>query len=417
LSLARRIGPAIAAAVAVLLLAAAPGAVADVYDDNPAAASRGLGDIWLFARAGDGATLERHWTGTAWSDWTSLGGVSTSGPAAAAYNGQIHVFIRGTDGAVYTNYLSSGGSWSGWASLGGYATSAPAVALRRGPLNYLDLAIRGNDNTIYFRSYVPAAGWSPWSSLGGNLTSAPALASQADGIVNVWARGTDSAVYQKSWNGSAWTEWGSLAGGIYGAPAAISRAPGYVNLYVRGSGNQSFADSWSGNWSGWQVLDPTPIDSAPAPFSDDPSRESVAVRRGANLLLKSWSAGTGWGPWTDLGPVAVPVPVTPAPPAQDGEVFLEAGLTCTPPGGRVRVHITVRKQKGKAKARVSRIVFFTKGKGRRVAIDHRAPFVAHLKVNEPAGKSGRVYARVYFRRSKHGKLHHKTVSRRFVVCR
>ena len=31
----------------------------------------------------DGATLERHWTGSAWSDWSSLGGTSTSGPAAA----------------------------------------------------------------------------------------------------------------------------------------------------------------------------------------------------------------------------------------------------------------------------------------------------------------------------------------------
>ena len=88
------------------MLFAAPRASADVYDDNPAAASRGPGDMWLFARAGDGATLERHWTGSAWSDWSSLGGVSTSGPAAAAYNGQVHVFIRGTDGAVYTNYLS-----------------------------------------------------------------------------------------------------------------------------------------------------------------------------------------------------------------------------------------------------------------------------------------------------------------------
>ena len=406
----------IGAALAALMLFAAPRASADVYDDNPAAASRGPGDMWLFARAGDGATLERHWTGSAWSDWSSLGGVSTSGPAAAAYNGQVHVFIRGTDGAVYTNYLSGTG-WSGWASLGGYATSAPAVALRRGPLNYLDLAVRGNDNTIAFRSYVPGSGWSPWVSLGGNLTSGPALASQADGIVNVWARGTDGAVYQRSWTGSAWTEWGSLAGGIYGAPAAISRAPGFINLYVRGSGNQSFADSWSGGWSGWQVLDPTPIDSTPAPFSDDPSREAVVVRHGANLLLKSWSAGSGWGPWTDLGPVAVPVPVAPAPPPPDGEVNLEAGVQCTPPGGKLRVHITVRKRPGKARPRVVRIVFFTKGKGRRVSIDRKAPFTVRLTINRPAGSTGRVYARVYFRRSKHGKLHSKTVSRRYVVCR
>src|SRR4051812_38247058 len=84
----RRIG---CAAVLAALMLAAP-ARADVFDDNPAAASRGPGDMYLFARGADGATLERHWTGTAWSDWASLGGIATSGPAAAAYGTAINVF-------------------------------------------------------------------------------------------------------------------------------------------------------------------------------------------------------------------------------------------------------------------------------------------------------------------------------------
>ncbi len=80
------------------------------------------------------------------------------------------------------------------------------------------------------------------------------------------------------------------------------------------------------------------------------------------------------------------------------------------------MNIKVRKPKGQARARVSRIVFYTKGRGRSVRVDRKAPFVVRMKVNRPAGSSGRVYARVYFRRSAKGKLHRKTVSRRYTVC-
>jgi hypothetical protein len=408
----RRICTAVVLGLA--LMTAAP-AAADVYDDNPAAVSRGPNDVHLFARGSDGALLWRHFDGSVWGDWTPLGISATSGPAAVAYGGAVHVFVRGPDGGIYQDSYANG-AWNGWSALGGYATSAPGVAVRRGPLNYLDLVVKGSDDAIYFQSYVPGSGWSGFSSIGGHLTSAATVDSQQDGIVNVFSRGTDGSVYQKSWNGSQWIDWFTIGGGIVGAPESISRAPGYVNVYVRGAGNQTYARSWAGDWTPWTLNDTAAMDSSPSPYSNGPGHEAIVARHGANLWVKTWTSSTGWGEWSDLGPIAVPAPPVPTAPSPDGEVFLEAGLACTPPGGKLRVHIAIRKQKGKARARVSRIVFFTKGKGKRVAIDHRAPFVAHLKVNKPAGQSGRVYARVYFRRSKHGKLHHKTVSRRFVVC-
>jgi hypothetical protein len=105
------------------------GAAADVYDDNLAAASRGLGDIGVVGRGANGAIYERHLAGGAWTSWASLGGAAMSGPAAAAYGDSIHVFVTGTDGAVHENVLR-GGAWSGWAGLGGVATSAPAAIAR-----------------------------------------------------------------------------------------------------------------------------------------------------------------------------------------------------------------------------------------------------------------------------------------------
>src|SRR5918911_729774 len=86
---------------------------ADVYDDNLAAASRGAGDIVVLARGLDGAIYERHLLGGAWTDWSSIGGSTASGPAAAAYGDSVHAFVTANDGSVQENVLRSG-AWSGW---------------------------------------------------------------------------------------------------------------------------------------------------------------------------------------------------------------------------------------------------------------------------------------------------------------
>jgi hypothetical protein len=413
----------VALAAAVLAATAMP-ARADVYDDNPATASRGGGDLWVFARASNGDILERHRTDDkTFTEWSSIGGKAASGPAAVGYGSSVLVFIRGTDGATYQKTYSNG-RWSDWASLGGYSTSAPAVEVRRGPEGIVDLAIKGGDNAIWFRSYVPGTGWTDWGSLGGNLTSAPALNSQSAGIVNVWARGTDGHLYQQAWNGSQWVGWGSLDGGIIGAPAAVSRAENVVNVYVRGGQNATYSRSWTAaaGWYPWALLDSAPIESGLAAGGDGPNHEWIVARGGGQLALKEWTPSTSWGPWNSLGAVELPQPASSAPPPtlsapQLGEVNFVAGLQCTPPGGLLRVAVTIRKKAGKARARVTKIVFFTKGKGRKVKVDRRSPYVAKLRLSRPAGSSGRVYARIYFRRTKHGTVHHKTVSRRYVVCR
>jgi hypothetical protein len=397
-----------------LLAVVVPPARADVYDDNPAAASRGEGDLWVFARrTSDGAILESHFTGAGWTPFSSLGGTFTSGPAATGYGPYIEVFARGTDGAIWQNQLDNG-AWSGWSSLGGYLTSAPSAIARRGT-NVLDVAARGGDNAIYLRTYVPGTGWYPWGGLGGNLTSAPALDSHSDGILDVFARGIDGTMQQQAWNGSQWLGWSSLGGGIFGAPAAVNSQVHSLDIYVRGGGDVLYQRHWDSvnSWGNYTAIDSTPLGSSVAAVSDRPGRDLLFMRRGDLLYQKTWDSATGWSGWDVFASISVPVA---PPPPQDGEVGLVAGLRCTPPGGRLRVSITIHKPKGKARARVQRIVFFTRGRGRDVRVDRKRPFSVRIRINAPAGKTGRVFARVYFRRSKHGKLHHKTVSRRYTVC-
>ena len=170
-------------------------------------------------------------------------------------------------------------------------------------------------------------------------------------------------------------------------------------------------------------------------FSGD-GKPDVIVRDGEGRLLMyrgdgdgGWVTGhgdlIGSGGWQALGglmlswdPPAPPPPAPPAPapatPLPDGSVNLQAGIRCTPPGGRLKVNLKVRKRSGRKAPRVRRVVFFIRGGARKV--DRKRPYVARLRVRRPAGSRGRVYARVVFTRPGSKKLRRKTVSRRFVMC-
>jgi hypothetical protein len=133
--------------------------------------------------------------------------------------------------------------------------------------------------------------------------------------------------------------------------------------------------------------------------------------------------GSGWQSLSGLmlswdPPPAPPPPPPPSPapaaPVPDGSVKLQAGIRCTPPGGRLKVNLKIKRRKGRKAPRVRRVVFFIRGGARKV--DRKRPYVVKLRVRRPAGSRGRVYARVVFTRPGSKKLRRKTVSRRFVMC-
>jgi VCBS repeat protein len=183
--------------------------------------------------------------------------------------------------------------------------------------------------------------------------------------------------------------------------------------------------------SGWQQF--TAL-LAGGDFSGDGNPDILARASDGRLLMyrgdgdggfvtgSAEQIGTGWNglgglmlSWNPPAPPSPPPP-TPAPaaPLRDGSVRLNAGIRCTPPGGRLKVNLKVRRRAGRTAPRVRRVVFFIRGGARKV--DRRRPYVVRLRVHRPAGSRGRVYARVVFTRPGSQKLRRKTVSRRFVMC-
>ena len=90
-----------------------------------------------------------------------------------------------------------------------------------------------------------------------------------------------------------WGDWLTLAGGSSRCrPRCRAHRMGSTST-AAASPTRPTSASGARSVDGWLQVDPTPIDSTPVPFSDDPSREALVAKRGDHLLLKSWSAGVG----------------------------------------------------------------------------------------------------------------------------
>jgi acylphosphatase len=84
--------------------------------------------------------------------------------------------------------------WSSWNSLGGVITSDPIVS--HDADGRLEVFARGTDGAVWhIWQTSPGGGWSGWASLGGVVTSLCAVYQNADGRLEVFARGTDDAVW------------------------------------------------------------------------------------------------------------------------------------------------------------------------------------------------------------------------------
>jgi len=412
------------ALLAGLAVAAPAPARADVVDDNVAAVSRGAGDVVAFARGADGAV---HFRVGVDGTWASMGGQATSGPAAAVRaDGTIDVFVRGASDAIFHATLS-GTTPGPWTSLGGRSMTGPGAVQRRGR-SETDLFYVNPARSLIHRFRDGAGGsWSAEEDLGPTVISAPGPSSRSsNNQLDVFVRGGSDDIYNRPYVGPAggWQPYTNDIGGFTAsAPSAITRSEHDLDVFVRGTDRQLHQRHYFGDGRGygaWERVDARELSSGPGATIDGPTRVHVFARDGADVLVKSFQDGTGWAPWRSLGPVAPPAP-TPQPPAPapapvgGGRVSFEAGLSCTPRGGEVDVSIVVRKRPGRAKPRVTRVVFYYRRgeRGRVVRTDRRAPYARSLPVDLEPG-THRVFARIEYRRGR--KAGRKTVSRRFAVC-
>merc|ERR1711998_820642 len=174
-----------------------------------------------------------------WTDWESLGGVLASGPRVPYLNdavGFIQVVARASDKAYWEkrqmtdaspsadNSTQADLAWSDWSCMGGIFTSGPASIL--GTDGTVEMFGRGPDKALWHKSqYYDGANlaWKKWVSHGGLLSTGPEVGSRADGLLQVFGRGLDKNIYTKTQSVTAngtleFSFWENLGGSTKSFP-------------------------------------------------------------------------------------------------------------------------------------------------------------------------------------------------------
>ena len=253
--------------------------------------------------------------------WQSIGGSSTSAPAAVSWSAnylRLDVFVRGSDGALWWKYYQNG--WSDWQSLGGKLAGATGPAVASWSPGRLDVFVTGTDDALYHKWYTGGT-WSSWENLGGKLTSSPAAtfssgASPGNNYrLYAFVRGSDGALWQKYWQ-NGWSSWKSLGGQIAHATGpAVTQYLGPV--LVQGTDHQLW-ETYGGGGSPWRTLTRDIWNGSKWTEETVKPSETLSVSAPAVILLPdlnpmafvsstsgnvwwSWTDALGWTQWNSVG--------------------------------------------------------------------------------------------------------------------
>ncbi|MFJ5984517.1 CHAP domain-containing protein [Lentzea sp. NPDC092896] len=183
-----------------------------------------------------------------------------------------------------------------------------------GPSGYQEVYGRGPTDDLVHKWFVPGAGWQPsafgdFEHLGTGLGGEPTAIRRPNGILDVFARGTNGDLLHKwltpgvGWQPSPYGDFERLGTGLGGDPIAIIRPNGTLDIFARGT-NGDLLHKWMVDGVGW----------GPSPYGDferlggglggDPvalvqvNGQLDVFARGANGdLLHKWMVdGVGWQP-------------------------------------------------------------------------------------------------------------------------
>jgi hypothetical protein len=187
---------------------------------------------------------------------------------------------------------------TGWTLLGGMVTSGPGGS--SWGASRLDVFVRGNDNGLFQRTWNGSS-WGAWIALGGFLSSGPGAVSWSPSRIDVFARGSDNQLYHRFSDGANWSAWENLGGTLTSGPDVAAWGPGRLDVFARGTDNGLWHKWWFGSgWSAWENLGGT-LTSDPTAVSWGNNRIDIFARGTDNGVWHKWWHGSGWGGWESLG--------------------------------------------------------------------------------------------------------------------
>ena len=229
----------------------------------PYAVGQANGDIDVFWVGSGGALWYGQYTaGAGWGAATDLGGSIASGTVPApvvSSPGTTAVFFQGTDGTLWSTSSSDyGTTWAAPASLGytSLGSSPTATGHSNGDIDVFWVC--GTADNICSAQYTYPAGWSASAAnLGGTVAAGtlPAPVTAADPTTDVFFQGPSGNLWHVYSNdyGTTWATPSDLGMGVITQPTAAAQADGVVDVFWKGSNNAGIWHDFYIPRSGWAM--------------------------------------------------------------------------------------------------------------------------------------------------------------------
>lgn len=247
----------------------------------------------------------------------SLGGNAapyTQGIAAISRGeDNVHLFRAGSlnNSLFYKSHSKENYTWSPsddtWESVGGILSTAPS-AISRTPDRFDVFALGAAPRYQLFQiTWNATTGWTDWFGMsdGSWQILPPTVVSWGGDRLDVFLLNNGNALQHTYFNGgSSWYPIGSfedLGGFCASRPTAVSRASDVIDVFARGGDSGLWQLSYlQGKWGEWVAVDPeTSIQSDPAAVSCGSDKiEVFAWASNSSLLYKKWETSSGNGTWT-----------------------------------------------------------------------------------------------------------------------
>jgi hypothetical protein len=192
----------------------------------------------------------------------------------------------------------------------GGSSMPPAIASNAD--GRLELFVRGSDGALWHKwQTAPGGSWSNWASLGGQISDF-VVGQNLDGRLEVFAIGAGNQPYHIWQTSSGWSGWAGMGGCVKKLAVARNR-DGRLELFGIGSDNQLYGNwqtSAGGGWSGWAGRGGWISDLSVAQNKDG-RLEVFAIGQG-NVPYHMWQncAGCGWSGWAGLGGYVIQLAAT-----------------------------------------------------------------------------------------------------------
>ncbi len=250
--------------------------------------------------------LMHVWTSGATETWMQAQSLATGadcGSSAIYWPSPwlyAEVFSPLSSGSTGHLWWVSGTGWNTYQAFGGSNLSHfETVTWQDG---HTEVFALGSDKAIWHQWWnLSNSTWSGWQSLGGQLESGPGPIIWGDGHAEVFATAPNGVPYHIWTNSTGWTTWTAMSGSLASRPVPVRLTNGNVDLIGIGTDGYLYESVWNNGWSAFtQVDSTTQLFGEPSAIVNGSGTIEVFARDLTGQVIHTWS-GNPWAPVQALG--------------------------------------------------------------------------------------------------------------------